>query len=72
LPEEAVQLLAAAESLREVCSDPMDDAERLEYDDHLTTLHHTLDTTSLELNWQTGRAMTMDGAISFGLETRLC
>ncbi len=67
LPERAVRLLGAAESLRETCNDPMATSERIEHDQHVAALSHLLDAAAFDHNWQAGRSMTMDEAISFGI-----
>jgi predicted ATPase/class 3 adenylate cyclase/DNA-binding CsgD family transcriptional regulator len=68
-PERAARLLAAAEALRESCGDPMDDSEKREYNAHVSALSRLLDAATFDLNWQAGRAMNIDQAISFGVET---
>lgn len=68
-PRRAAQLLGAAEALREQIGTPLRDFERIEYDAAVAWLHAQLDETTYHARWSEGRAMGMDQAIAYVLES---
>ena len=68
-PERAVKLFGAAEALREKIQAMMTDYERVEYDQAVARVRSLLTEEEFNSLWNEGRAMTMDQAIEFALET---
>jgi hypothetical protein len=66
-PQRAVQLLGAAEAIREKVQAPMTDFEQIEYDQAVERLRSMLAETEFHWHWAEGRSMTMDEAIQFAL-----
>jgi hypothetical protein len=65
--EHAVQLLAAAESLRVRIGAPVEQIKQKDYEDTLTSLRAQLGDTVFKLEWAKGVAMTTDQAITLAL-----
>jgi len=66
--QRAVRLLGAAEALRENIAISMNPPERVEYDQEVNDLRVNMDKYIFDQAWAEGRALTMDGAITFALE----
>ncbi len=69
--QRAVKLFGAAESLRETINIPMTPFERAEYDPEITSLRANMDQTDFTRTWSEGRALTMEQAITFALESEV-
>jgi tetratricopeptide (TPR) repeat protein len=67
--ERALQLFAAANTLREKRGTPMTPDEELYFAEQLTSLREKLEEKQFELAWSKGRSMTMEEAIELALET---
>jgi tetratricopeptide (TPR) repeat protein len=65
----AARLLGAAAALRELVGAIMLGPEQVEYDRHLAQLRGSLEPEVLEEEWAVGRAMSMDEAITFAVES---
>jgi non-specific serine/threonine protein kinase len=70
-PERALQLFAAANALREKGGTPMTPDEQIYYDEQLQCLREEIDSIQFEAIWTRGRAMTVEQAIEFALESTL-
>jgi tetratricopeptide (TPR) repeat protein len=70
-PERALRLFAAASALREKGGTPMTPDEQIYYDEQLKGLREEVNSIQLDAIWLTGRAMTMEQAIEFALESTL-
>jgi predicted ATPase/class 3 adenylate cyclase len=66
--ELALQLFAAANSLREKGNTPMTPSEQTYFDEQFNTLHERIDLMSFDSLWSKGRAMKMEQAIELALE----
>jgi predicted ATPase/class 3 adenylate cyclase len=66
--ERALQLFAAANTLREKGSTPMTPDEKVYFDEQLRGVRDRLDKTQFNSIWSNGRAMTMEQAIQLALE----
>jgi predicted ATPase/DNA-binding XRE family transcriptional regulator len=69
LGERAVKLFGAAEALREISNSLMTPQEQIEYDQQLAGLRAGMDEAVFTQLWAEGRAMTMDQAIAFAMES---
>ena len=67
--EHAAKLFGAAEILRENINIPMMPSERIEYDREVNDLCANMDESAFAKAWSEGRAMTMEEAIAFALES---
>ena len=67
-PGRAIQLMGAAEILREVINAPMTSVERVEYDQEVNTLKVQVSREDFNADWIRGRYLTMDKAIDLALE----
>jgi hypothetical protein len=67
--ERALQLFAAANTLREKRGTPMTPDEELYFAEQLTSLREKVEEKQFELAWSKGRSMTMEEAIELALET---
>jgi hypothetical protein len=67
--ERAARLLGAAEALREKINIEMSHFERIEYTQQVTDLRNGMDEKAFSNLWSEGRAMTMEQAIQFALES---
>jgi hypothetical protein len=65
----AARLFGAAESLRESVNSPMTAIERAEYDQNISALRAHMDESAFAMAWAEGRALTMEQAITYALET---
>ena len=70
-PERALQLFAAANALREKGGTPMTPDEQIYYDEQLKCLREEINSIQFDAIWSKGRAMTMEQAIEFALESTL-
>jgi tetratricopeptide (TPR) repeat protein len=68
-PESAGRLWGAAESLRESLGLPLPPNERPEYDRHRAIVREALGEEAFATAWAAGRAMTLEEAIRYALET---
>jgi tetratricopeptide (TPR) repeat protein len=68
-PQRAAKLLGAAEALRDKIQAAMTDQERVEYDQSMAQLRAMLAETEFNALWAEGRAMTMEQAIQFALDS---
>ncbi len=68
-PQRAAKLLGAAEALRDKAQSQMTDQERVEYDQSVAQLRAMLAETEFNALWAQGRAMTMEQAIQFALDS---
>jgi hypothetical protein len=66
--ERAVQLMGAAEALREASSSPMTPKERTVYEREVAELRTGLDERVFAALWAEGRSLTMEQAIDLALE----
>ena len=69
-PERAASLIGAAEALRAKIGTSMAAYEQAEYDQQMAGLRALLNETDLSRLWAEGRAMTMEQAIQFAVETK--
>ena len=67
--QRAARLFGAVEGLRQSGNLAMRDLERLEYDQAVSALRGQLDQAAFATAWAVGRALTMDQAIAYALET---
>jgi predicted ATPase/class 3 adenylate cyclase len=67
--EGAARLFGAAEALRETINIPMTPFERMEYEREVSDLRANMDEAAFVKAWTEGRAMTMEQAIVFALES---
>jgi predicted ATPase/class 3 adenylate cyclase len=67
--ERALQLFAAANALREKGVTPMTPDEQRYFDEQLKSLREKMDTMKFESIWSQGRALTMEQAIAYALES---
>jgi len=67
--ERALQLFAAANALRENGGTPMTPDEQVYFDEQLIALHEKTDSIKFDSAWSMGRAMTIQQAIEFALES---
>lgn len=65
--ERAVQLLGAAEALRELINIDMSQLERVEYEREVTDLKANMDEKEFIALWAAGRSMTMEQAIDLAI-----
>jgi predicted ATPase/class 3 adenylate cyclase len=65
--QRAVQLLGAAESLREQINSVMTDYERFEYEQELTSLKENIKDQDFGRQWQAGRRLSIDQAVELAL-----
>jgi hypothetical protein len=66
-PERAIQLLGAAEALRELINIHMTDMERVEYEREVADLKANMDGKVFDSLWREGRFMTMEQALELAL-----
>jgi predicted ATPase/class 3 adenylate cyclase len=66
--ERALQLLAAANALREKGGTPMMPDEQIYFDEQLKGLREKMDSMKFDSLWSQGCAMTMEPAIAYALE----
>jgi hypothetical protein len=66
--ELALQLFAAANSLREKGNTPMTPSEQTYFDEQFNGLREKIDLVSFDSLWSKGRAMKMEQAIELALE----
>jgi hypothetical protein len=67
--QRAAKLFGAAEILRESANLPMLFIEQVEYDREVNDLRANMDESTFAKAWAEGRAMTMERAIAFALES---
>jgi len=67
-PERAVNLLGAADSLREVIDSVMTKMEKEEYEQEVPALRELLGEVEFKKQWELGRGMSMDEAIELALD----
>ena len=68
-PQRAAKLLGAAEAWRDKIQAAMTDQERVEYDQSMAQLRAMPAETEFNVLWAEGRAMTMEQAIQFALDS---
>ena len=68
-PERATRLLGAAEAIRDEIHVDMTPWEREEYNRELVLLRQELPSSPLAAEWAAGRAMTLDEAVDYAVET---
>ena len=66
----ALRLLGAAEALRERSGTPMTPDEQTYHEQQLNTLREQMDPNSFAAAWAEGRALTLEQAIAYALETK--
>ena len=66
--ERALQLLAAANALRERGGTPMTPDEQPYFDEQLKQIHERMDRPHFDSVWSKGRALKMEQAIDLALE----
>jgi predicted ATPase/class 3 adenylate cyclase len=66
--EQALQLFAAANALRERSGTPMTPDEQVYFNEQLNTLHERMDSDRFNGIWTKGRALKMEQAIGLALE----
>ena len=69
VPERGARLLGAAEKLREVIGSPLPPSEQAEVDRYSAALREKLDEETFKARWAEGRAMPLEEAIEFALQT---
>lgn len=69
--ERAARLLGAAQNLREVSRHALHPSLRPEYEANLVSLRENLDTTTLEVAWNAGSALSWEAATSLALQESL-
>jgi predicted ATPase/DNA-binding SARP family transcriptional activator len=69
-PDRTARLLGAAESLRETIGAHRQRSEHNRYDRMLTTAQALMDETAFAAAWAAGRAMTMEQAIAYALQSQ--
>jgi predicted ATPase/class 3 adenylate cyclase len=67
-PERALQLLGAANALREKGGTPMTPDEQITFDERLKALREKMDSLKFDSLWSHGRALAMESAIAYALE----
>lgn len=67
--QRAARLFGAAEKQRETIHATMLPPEQSEYDEHLARLRERMDDVGLKAEWAQGRALTMEQAIQFALDS---
>ncbi len=67
--QRAARLFGAAESLRENINIPMNPPEHVDYDPEVSDLRANMDEAAFAKTWAEGRALTMEQAIEYALET---
>jgi tetratricopeptide (TPR) repeat protein len=67
--ERALHLFAAANALREQGSTPMTPDEHIYFDEQIKGLREKVDSMKFDSIWPQGRAMTMEQAIAYALES---
>ena len=67
--QRALKLFGAAEVFREKAQSPMTDHERVEYDQAVAQVRVLLNATDFNSLWANGRAMSIEQAIAFALES---
>jgi len=65
--ERALQLFAAAESLRQKAGTPMTPDEQTYFDEQLSALRHTVDSVHYNQAWSQGHALSLDQAIELAV-----
>ncbi|MFL5732354.1 MAG: tetratricopeptide repeat protein, partial [Chloroflexia bacterium] len=68
-PNRAVRLFGAADALLERLMAPLTPADRTQYDTDLAATRSQLDAPTWQAAWAEGRALTLDQAIVYALET---
>ena len=68
--QRAARLFGAAEILRESLNSLMTATERIEYDQNISALRAQMDESAFATTWAEGRAMTMEQAVAYALETQ--
>jgi len=68
-PEQAALLWGAAEALREEIEAPLPPNERERYHHEVAVVRQVLGAEKFSTAWAQGRAMTMEQAIAYALET---
>jgi predicted ATPase/class 3 adenylate cyclase len=66
--EQALQLFAAANALRERSSTPMTPDEQVYFDEQLRKLHERMDLNAFNAAWARGRTLKMEQAVASALE----
>ena len=66
--EQAVQLFARAESLREAIKLPISTRDQVDYDHHLASARANLGEEAFSTAWATGQAMTLEQVIALALQ----
>ena len=69
-PADVARLFAAAEALRELMGKPLTQAQLVTHDRDVAIVERRLDPESFATAWAEGRAMTLEQAIAYALETR--
>jgi predicted ATPase len=67
-PAQAAKLFGAAEAMREGTNVPIQTASRKDYDGNVAAVRSALGEDAFAAAWATGRAMTLDQAITYALE----
>jgi tetratricopeptide (TPR) repeat protein len=67
--ERALQLFAAANTLRKTGGTPMTPDEQLYFEEQLTDLREKMDEIQFDSAWSKGHMMTMEQAIEFALQS---
>ncbi len=68
-PVRAATLLGAAEALRAAIDTMMTKVEQAEYEKEIATLRTGMEAADFQKHWSEGRALTMDQAIAYALES---
>lgn len=68
-PVHATRLLEVAEALREAAGVTIWPPRRTLYDDALQTVHAALGAAALDVAWAEGRAMTLERAVEYALQS---
>ncbi len=68
-PQRAIKLFSTAQALREKAQSPRTEQEQIEYDQSVAQLRAMLPETEFNALWAEGRAMTMEQAIQFALDS---
>jgi hypothetical protein len=67
-PERAARLYGASEAILETAGLRLDPIDRLSYNQYLAQVREQLGEVAFDQAWSEGRAMTLEQAISYGLE----
>ncbi len=68
-PQRAARLLGTAEALRQAIGSTMHAYERVEYQKEVAPVRAALDAATFDAAWAAGRAMDIDQAIEYAVNT---